>query len=71
MKNRIESNPSQNSTWNSGAFKVMMEMGPIKRNVPKSRSDPPPMTTARVIMVYGTNWFKSTSASAITLLMVI
>jgi hypothetical protein len=34
-----------------------MEMGPIKSNTPKRRSDPPPMTTARTIMEYGTKPF--------------
>jgi hypothetical protein len=32
-------------------------MGPMMRKTPKRKSDPPPMTTARVIMEYGTKRF--------------
>jgi hypothetical protein len=57
MKNRIESNPSQSSTWYSEASRRAIVMGPMMRNTPKRRSDPPPMTTARVMMVYAIKRF--------------
>jgi hypothetical protein len=57
MKNRIDRNPSQRSTWYSETSKRTMVIGPMKRNNPKRRSDPPPMTMAKVITEYATNRF--------------
>jgi len=37
----------------------MMEMGSMRRNTPKRRSDPPPITTARTIAEYEIKSFMS------------
>jgi hypothetical protein len=34
-----------------------MVMGPMTRNTPKRRSDPPPMRIAIAIMEYAAKWF--------------
>jgi hypothetical protein len=57
MKNRIESNPSQSSTWYSEASRRAIVMGPMMRKTPKRRSDPPPMRMARAIIVYAIKRF--------------
>jgi hypothetical protein len=57
MKNAIESNPFHSRTWYSEASKRTIVMGPMMRKTPKRKSDPPPMTTARTIIEYGTKRF--------------